>query len=264
MDSSQTHQTAYEAEDYPAMTESTTDIRIVPLPRGQDVLTEILRDGARRLLAEAIEAEVAAWIDAHAHLQDQAGRRQLVRNGHLPERTIQTGIGEIPVKQPRVQDRRPAEQREKFTPAVLPPYLRRTRSLDELIPWLYLKGVSTGDFSEALQAILGPDAPNLSATTVTRLKAAWEKDHDAWSTRSPAGKHSVYVWAAGVHFNIRLEEGRQCILVLMGATAEGKKELIAIADGSRESEQSWQELLLGCQRRGLTVAPTLAVGDGAL
>ncbi|MBV8678567.1 MAG: IS256 family transposase [Planctomycetaceae bacterium] len=246
------------------MQQSTTDIRIVPLPQGQDVLTEILRDGARRMLAEAIEAEVAAWVDTHAHLRDAAGRRQVVRNGHLPERTIQTGIGEIPVQQPRVQDRRPAEQREKFTPAVLPPYLRRTKSLDELIPWLYLKGLSTGDFSEALQAILGPDAPNLSATTITRLKAAWEQEHEAWSQRSLAGKHYVYVWADGVHFNIRLEEGRQCILVLMGATADGKKELIAIADGYRESEQSWKELLLDCKARGLSIEPSLAIGDGAL
>src|SRR4051812_2355238 len=258
------HRLAHEAEEYPALTESTIDIRIVPLPQGQDVITEILRDGARRLLAEAIEAEVATWIDAHAHLKDAAGRQQVVRNGHLPERTIQTGIGEIPVQQPRVHDRRPPEQREKFTPAVLPPYLRRTKSLDELIPWLYLKGISTGDFSEALQAILGADAPNLSATTVTRLKAAWEQDHDAWSKRSLAGKHHVYVWADGVHFNIRLEEGRQCILVLMGATAEGKKELIAIADGYRESEQSWKELLLDCKARGLEVEPSLAIGDGAL
>src|SRR3954469_25386579 len=217
---------AHEAEEYPAMSESTTDIRIVPLPKGPDVLTEILRDGARRLLAEAVEAEVAAWIDAHAHLKDQAGRRQVVRNGHLPERAIQTGIGDIEVKQPRVHDRRAAGEREKFTPAVLPPYLRRTRSLDQLIPWLYLKGISTGDFAEALQAILGPEATNLSATTITRLKAGWEQEHEAWSKRSLAGKHYVYVWADGVHFNIRLEEGRQCILVLMGATAAGKKELI--------------------------------------
>ena len=128
------------------MTESITDIRIVPLPKGHDVLTDLLRDGARRLLAEAIEAEIAAWIDTHAHLKDAAGRHQVVRNGHLPERTIQTGIGPIEVQQPRVQDRRPAERREKFTPAVLPPYLRRTKSLEELIPWLYLKGISTGDF----------------------------------------------------------------------------------------------------------------------
>src|SRR3954454_13744698 len=258
------HHLAHEAAEHPAMSQSTTEIRIVPLPNGQDVLTDLLRDGARRMLAQAVEAEVAAYIEAHDHLKDAAGHRQVVRNGHLPERTIQTGIGEIEVQQPRVQDRRPPEHREKFTPAVLPPYLRRTRSLDELIPWLYLKGISTGDFSEALQAILGPDAPNLSATTVTRLKAAWEQDHDAWSKRSLAGKHYVYVWADGVHFNIRLEEGRQCILVLMGATAEGKKDLIAIADGYRESEQSWKELLLDCKARGLEVEPSLAIGDGAL
>jgi putative transposase len=258
------HLLAHEAEEYPAMQQSTTDIRLGPLAQGQDVLTEILRDGARRMLGEAIEAEVATWIDAHAHLKNQAGRRQVVRNGHLPERTIQTGIGEIQVKQPRVQDRRPSEQREKFTPAVLPPYLRRTKSLEELIPWLYLKGLSTGDFSQALQAILGPEAPNLSATTITRLKAVWEQEYQAWSKRSLAGRHSVSVWADGVHFHIRLEEGRQCILVLMGATADGKKELIALADGYRESEQSWKEVLLDCKARGLEIEPSLAIGDGAL
>jgi putative transposase len=258
------HHEAHEAEEYPAMSQSTTEIRIVPLPTGQDVLTDLLRDGARRMLAQAVEAEVAAYVAAHDHLVDGAGRRQVVRNGHLPERAIQTGIGEIQVKQPRVHDRRVPGDRERFTPAGLPPYLRRTRSLEELIPWLYLKGISTGDFSEALQAILGTDAPNLSATTITRLKAAWEIDHEAWSKRSLAGKRYVYVWADGVHFNIRLEGGRQCILVLMGATAEGKKELIAIADGYRESEQSWRELLLDCKARGLDVEPSLAIGDGAL
>jgi putative transposase len=246
------------------MSESITDIRIVPAPTGQDVLTDLLRDGARRMLAQAVEAEVAAYIDARAHLKDHTGRRQVVRNGHLPERAIQTGIGEIDVKQPRVHDRRPPGEREKFTPAVLPPYLRRTRSLEELIPWLYLKGVSTGDFTEAFQAILGPDAPNLSATTITRLKAVWEDEHRAWSKRSLAGKRYVYVWADGVHFNIRLEGGRQCILVLMGATADGKKELIAIADGYREGEQSWKELLLDVRARGLEAEPHLAIGDGAL
>ena len=246
------------------MQQSTTDTRIVRLPTCQDVLTDLLRDGARRLLAQAIEAEVADYVAAHAHLHDDAGHQQVVRNGHLPERTIQTGLGEIGVQQPRVYDRRPPGQREKFTPSVLPPYLRRTRSLEELIPWLYLKGISTGDFAEALGAILGPDAPNLSATTITRLKAAWEQDHEAWARRSLRGKHYVYVWADGVHFNIRLEEGRQCILVLMGATADGQKELIAIADGYRESEQSWKELLLDCKARGLEIEPALAIGDGAL
>jgi transposase-like protein len=216
------------------------------------------------MLAQAVEAEVAAWIDAHAHLKDDAGRRQVVRNGHLPERTIQTGIGPVEVEQPRVRDRRPADQREAFASAILPPYLRKTRSLEGLIPWLYLKGVSTGDFAEALQAILGPDAPGLSATTITRLKAAWEQEHEAWSKRSLKGKHYVYVWADGVHFNIRLEGGRQCILVLMGATADGRKELIALADGYRESEQSWRELLLDCKARGLEIEPSLAIGDGAL
>jgi transposase-like protein len=193
-----------------------------------------------------------------------AGRQQVVRNGHLPERTIQTGLGEIEVRQPTAYDRRPPGQREKFTPAVLPPYLRRTRSLEELIPSQYLKGISTGDFAEALGAILGPGAPNLSAATVTRLKAAWEQDHEAWSGRSLAGKRYVYVWADGVHLNIRLEGGRQCILVLMGATPEGKKELIAVADGYRESEQSWKELLLDVKARGLEIEPSLAIGDGAL
>ena len=255
---------AHEAEEYPAMSQSTTEIRIVPLAPSQDVLTDLLRDGARRLLAQAIEAEVAAWIDDHAHLKDDQGRRQVVRNGHLPERAIQTGIGAVEVQQPRVRDRRPADQREAFTSAILPPYLRKTRSLEGLLPWLYLKGVSTGDFSEALQAILGPDAPGLSATTITRLKAAWEDEFAAWNKRSLAGKRYVYVWADGVHFNIRLEGGRQCILVLMGATAEGKKELIAVADGYRESEQSWKELLLDCKARGLEVEPRLAIGDGAL
>src|SRR6516165_6121078 len=260
----QAHHLAHEAEEYPAVNESTTDIRIVPLPTGQDVLTEVLRDGARRMLAQAVEAEVAAWIQAHAHLKDDTGRQQVVRNGHLPERTIQTGLGPIEVQQPRVRDRRPADQREAFTSAILPPYLRKTRSLEGLIPWLYLKGISTGDFAEALQALLGPEAPGLSATTITRLKAVWEGEHQAWARRSLAGQHYVYVWADGVHFNIRLEEGRQCILVLMGATADGKKELIAIADGYRESEQSWKELLLDCKARGLEVEPSLAIGDGAL
>src|SRR3954449_9396021 len=189
------HHLAHEAEEYPAMSQSTAEIRIVPLPKGQDVLTEILRDGARRMLAQAVEAEVAAWIDAHDHLVDDRGRRQVVRNGHLPERTIQTGLGEIEVKQPRVHDRRDPERREKFTPALLPPYLRKTRSLEELIPWLYLKGVSTGDFGEALAALLGPQANGLSAATVTRLKAVWAQEYQTWSKRSLADQRYVYVWA---------------------------------------------------------------------
>jgi putative transposase len=216
------------------------------------------------MLAEAIEAEVADWIDAHAHLRDQDGRRQVVRNGSHPEREILTGLGPIAVKQPRVADRRSPKHRERFTPNVLPPYLRRTKTVDELIPWLYLKGVSTSDFPEALQALFGADAKGLSANTVTRLKAAWEEEHRAWSKRSLKGEHYVYVWADGVYFNVRLEGGRQCILVLMGATADGQKELIALGDGYRESEQSWKELLLDCKARGLEIEPSLAIGDGSL
>jgi putative transposase len=246
------------------MNDATTTADALPLPAEKDVLTELLRQGATRLLAQAIQAEVAAYLDARAELRDGAGRQQVVRNGSLPQRTILTGIGPVEIKQPRVQDRRPADQREKFTSAILPPYLRKTKSIEELIPWLYLKGISTGDFSEALAAILGPQAKGLSATTVTRLKAVWQQEYEAWGQRSLADKHYVYVWADGVHFNIRLEQDRQCILVLMGATADGKKELIAITDGYRESEQSWKALLLDCQARGLRVAPTLAVGDGAL
>jgi transposase-like protein len=182
----------------------------------------------------------------------------------MPERTITTGIGDVAVQQPRVHDRRPDGKREKFTSAILPPYLRKTKSIEELIPWLYLKGVSTGDFNEALAALLGPEAKGLSASTVMRLKGIWEQEYQEWNQRDLTGKQYVYIWADGVYFNIRLEDGRQCILVLMGATAEGKKELIAIQDGHRESEQSWKELLLSVKARGLIIDPKLAVGDGAL
>jgi putative transposase len=216
------------------------------------------------MLAQTIEAEVTEWIAEHAHLKDEAGRRQVVRNGHLPPRELTTGIGAVKVQQPRVRDRRSPDEAEPFSSKVLPPYLRKTKSVEELIPWLYLKGISTGDFSEALASLLGPQATGLSASTVVRLKAVWEEEFQAWNKRSLEKKEYVYVWADGVHFNIRLEEDRQCILVLMGATADGKKELIAVLDGFRESEQSWKELLLDVQARGLVIAPKLAIGDGAL
>ena len=246
------------------MNQATTTETTMPLATHKDALTDLLRSGAQRLLAQAIQAEVEGYLAARRDVRDEAGRQQVIRNGSLPQRILHTGVGPVEVKQPRVRDRRPAGQRETFHSSILPPYLRKTKSIEELIPWLYLKGVSTGDFAEALAALLGPDAPGLSATTVTRLKAVWQEEYDAWGKRSLAGKHFVYVWADGVHFNIRLEEDRQCILVLMGATADGKKELIALGDGYRESEQSWKALLLDCQARGLTVAPSLAVGDGAL
>jgi putative transposase len=243
---------------------STLDPRVVPAGKDHDLLGELLRAGAQRLLAQALEAEVADWIDAYSHVRDGAGRRQVVRNGAMLPRTITTGVGPVEVQQPRVHDRRPAGEKEKFTSKILPPYLRKTKSIEELIPWLYLKGVSTGDFSEALAALVGPDAPGLSATTVTRLKAVWETEYQAWNQRSLEGKHYAYVWADGIYFNIRLQEERSCILVLMGATADGQKEVIAIEDGFRESEQSWRGLLLDCKARGLTIDPKAAVGDGAL
>jgi len=246
------------------MVQCTEDVRVVPLPAATDLLTAVLRAGAQKLLAQAVEAEVSEWITQHQQCVDALGHRQVVRNGHLPARTITTGVGPVEVQQPRVRDRRPPDQAEKFSSKILPPYLRKTKAVEELIPWLYLKGISSGDFSEALAALLGPQAPGLSASTVTRLKGIWQEEYQQWSKRSLAGKRYVYVWADGVYFNIRLQEGRQCILVLLGVTAEGKKELIAIQDGERESEQSWKELLLDCKSRGLEIEPVLAIGDGAL
>jgi len=235
----------------------------------RDVLTEVLREGARRMLTEAIEEEVAEYLAEHAETVDESGHRLVVRNGHVPVRTIQTGLGPIAVERPRVDDRRVDAEgyRCRFTSKIPPPYLRRTRSVEELIPWLYLKGISTGDMLEALAALLGPQAAGLSATTVCRLKRIWEAELQEFSRRSLKDKQYVYVWADGVYFNVRLEDEanrRQCILVLMGATSEGKKELIGLADGYRESEQSWTELLLDLKHRGLSIDPKLAVADGAL
>jgi len=254
-------------KEYATMRQRNEKADQVPGESAQDVLTDVLRDGAQRMLTEAIEAEVAGWIEAHADLRDEHGRRRVIRNGYKPRRSILTGLGPVEVRQPRVRDERRVDEGERFCSKILPPYLRKTKSVEELIPWLYLKGISTGDFSEALAAILGPDAPGLSATTITRLKTTWEDQYKDWSKRSLAGKHYVYVWADGIHFNVRLEDpgnDRQCILVLMGATEAGRKELIAITDGYRESEQSWTELLADCRARGLTVDPKLATGDGAL
>jgi putative transposase len=246
------------------MRESSIDRCVLPAPQSRDVMTEILRAGAQKMLGQMILQEVEDWLAEHEHLRDEQGHRQVVRNGFLPKRTITTGVGQVEVQQPRVRDRRPPDQAEPFTSKILPPYLRKTKSIEELIPWLYLKGVSTGDFSEALKALVGPDCPGLSATTVTRLKSVWEEEFQEWNKRSLKGKQYVYIWADGVHFNIRLEEDRQCILVLMGATADGRKELIAVVDGFRESEQSWKGLLLDVKARGLTIDPKLAIGDGAL
>ena len=197
----------------------------------------------------------------HSEHRDAAGRARLVRNGYLPQRTVQTGIGAVAVTAPRVRDR---AGQLRFVSSILPPYLRRTKTMEELLPWLYLKGVSTGGFGEALAALLGRDAPGLSAGTISRLKAVWQDEHAHWEKRSLAGKRYVYLWVDGIHFGVRLEEANQCILVVIGATADGKKELVALTDGFRESTQSWKDLLLDLKRRGLKIDPKLAIGDGAL
>jgi putative transposase len=226
-----------------------------------DALTEVLRNGARELLQQAVEAEVAEFVRRHRELKDEQERQRVVRNGYRPERTIQTGIGEVAVKAPRARDR---AGEIKFHSSILPAYLRRTRSIEELLPWLYLKGLSTGDFSEALAALLGKDARGLSAATISRLKEVWKGEYEHWTRRDLSGKHIVYLWVDGVHFGVRLEDASQCILVIIGATADGKKELLAMLDGYRESAESWKELLLDLKQRGLKIDPKLAVGDGAL
>ena len=231
-----------------------------------DPLTEVLRLGARRLLGQAVEAEVAGFVEAYAHLTDSAGRRRIVRHGHLPEREIQTGIGPVAVRCPRVRDRGAGETgpRVRFTSRILPPYLRRAKSIEELLPWLYLKGISTGDFCEALAALLGPEAPGLSASTIARLKEVWQGELEHWQRRDLSAKRYVYFWADGVYFSPRLDHDKQCMCVIIGADELGRKELLAIADGYRESAQSWREVLLDLKRRGLAIAPELATGDGAL
>lgn len=228
-----------------------------------DILGEVLREGAQRMLIQVLNEEVEAWLSDRRGITDSAGRRQVVRNGYHQEREVQTGIGPIPIRVPRARDLRTTDK-EVFTSKLLPPYLRKAKSLESLIPWLYLKGVSSGDFQEALGALLGPDAAGLSATTVTRLKKVWEDEFQEWEGRSLEGKEYVYIWVDGIYFNIRLEEDRQCILIVMGVTSDGKKELIAIQDGYRESEHSWKSLLLDLKNRGLTTGPKLAIGDGAL
>jgi putative transposase len=264
------------------MSQGTTDRPPIPelssspredLLRGPDAalrapLDQLVREGAQRMLQAAIEAEVDQFLDEHQGRRDAGGRRLVVRNGSLPAREILTGAGPLAVKQPRVRDKTAdPDERVAFSSAILPRYLRRSKSVEELLPWLYLKGVSTGDFSEALQALVGEDAAGLSANVIVRLKEKWSREYDEWNRRDLGGRAYVYLWADGLYVNVRLEnEGnkRQCLLILMGATADGKKELIAVVDGYRESEQSWYELLLDLKRRGLRALAKLAVGDGAL
>ena len=235
---------------------------------GRSPLDSIVRDGARRMLQAALESEVDAFLEEHAVLLDECGRRRVVRNGYLPTREIATGAGILEVSQPRVRDKASiVDERIVFSSKILPPYLRKSRSMEDLIPWLSLKGVSTGDFGEALESLIGPSAKGFSPNVIVRLKERWSGEYDEWSRRDLTGKQYVYIWADGIHVRIRLEDPanpKQCLLVVMGATADGQKELIAVIDGVRESKQSWLELLLDLKNRGLTIPPTIAVADGAL
>ena len=228
-------------------------------------LDEVVRRGAQALLQRALDVEVDLFLERHQYLMDEDGRRHVVRNGHRPLRTIVTGAGPVQIATPRVDDRVLAQHDEpRFTSTLIPPYLRRTKHIEELLPVLYLKGISTGDFREALQAILGPEVIGLSAETIVRLKRVWEQEYATWQQRDLSRSHYVYWWVDGIYFNVRLDTDRQCLLVVIGARPDGTKELVAIDDGFRESADSWRSLLREVKRRGLTQGPAVATGDGAL
>lgn len=226
-------------------------------------LEGLLRQGAQRMLQQAIENEVQEFVETHASLRTSDDRQAVVRNGSMPTRQILTGLGGLEIKQPRVRDRRSGEK-VRFSSHILPKYLRRVPSVDALIPALYLRGISTGDFTEALESILGPNATGLSAANIVRLKEGWEAEYEQWMTRDLSGKRYVYWWADGIYFNVRLDDQRRCILVLMGALADGTKELLAVVDGERESKLSWIDLLRNLTAHGLKEGPFIAVGDGGL
>ena len=231
-----------------------------------DPLTEVAREGARRMLAQVLIAEADAFVAQWKDLKLPDGRDRVVRHGHGPQRAIQTGVGPVEVRRAKVRDRADVvtEERIRFTSSILPKWARRTKSLDALLPILYLRGVSTGDFQEALGALLGEEAPNLSPGVIARLTAEWEAEYEAWQKRDLSARRYVYVWADGVYLQARMEENAECMLVLIGATPEGRKELVGFQTGVREGTQSWRELLIDIKRRGLEIAPDLAVGDGAL
>ena len=229
-----------------------------------DPFTDIIRDGARKLIEQAIRAELTALMAAFSEEKLENGRSRLVRHGHLPEREVMTGIGPVPVKVPRVRDRKPGEDKISFTPSIRPRYLRKATSVAELLPWLYLKGISTGDFTEALAALLGPKAAGLSAKTITRLKADWWNGYESWQKRDLSNRRFLYIWADGVYFKPRMAEEKQCVLVIVGADEYGRKELLALTGGFRESTGNWRELLPDLKRRGMKQDPKLAIGDGAL
>jgi len=230
----------------------------------EDVLTDVLRQGARRLLAEALEIEVESFIEEYKDYRLPDGCQRIVRNGYHKARKIQTGIGDIKVKVPRAEDREKGGEKIRLQSSIVPPYLRRTKSIESLLPWLYLKGISTGDFPEALEALLGKGARGLSPGTISRLKAVWQDEYEQWKKRDLSRKQYVYFWVDGIYSNVRMDNDRQCLLVIVGAAEGGKKELVALEDGYRESEQSWKEVLMDLKNRGLKQWPKVAVGDGAM
>ena len=245
------------------------DTTVIPFRQPEavdDPLTEVAREGARRMLAQVLIAEADAFVAQWKDLKLPDGRDRVVRHGHGPQRAIQTGVGPVEVRRAKVRDRADVvtEERIRFTSSILPKWARRTKSLDALLPILYLRGVSTGDFQEALGALLGEEAPNLSPGVIARLTAEWEAEYEAWQKRDLSARRYVYVWADGVYLQARMEENAECMLVLIGATPEGRKELVGFQTGVREGTQSWRELLIDIKRRGLEIAPDLAVGDGAL
>lgn len=227
----------------------------------KDYLTEILKEGARRLLEEAINNEIEEYVNYFKNLKDDKGNQRIVRNGYLPERDIVTGIGSLKIKQPRIRDRK---KEMKYTSKILPRYMKRIPSINNLIPTLYLKGISTGEFSTALQAILGDNVKGLSATNITRLKSKWEAEYKSWNKRDLSNKEYIYFWVDGVYFNVRMESSenkKQCILVIIGVTESGKKEVVAISDGYSESEESWRNVFKDLKIRGLKNSPKLIIGD---
>jgi transposase-like protein len=234
-----------------------------PDPKFRDHLTEIIQAGCQQIIATAMEIEISYFLNQYKELKDENGKQRIVGNGYLPERKIQTGVGQVNVKVPRSRDRQPGGRPIRFSSNLVPPYLRRTRSIEELLPWLYLKGISSGDFREALTALLGSNAPGLSPNTIGRLKSKWQTELDGWKQQDLSEKRYVYWWADGIYCKVRMEE-KQCLLVVIGVTKEGKKELVALEDGFRESELSWKTVLRDLKKRGLETGPELAIGDGAL
>jgi putative transposase len=248
------------------MNEDSTVVRFPQPDAIDDPLTTVLRSGARRLLAHAIEAEAEAFLAGMTEQRLADGRARFVRHGHGPARAVQTGIGPVGVQRVKIRDRAPAEggERVRFTSQILPRWARRTKSLEALLPVLYLRGISTGDFQEALAALLGKEAPNLSPPVIARLKGDWQAEYERWQKRDLSARRYVYIWADGVYLQARMEPQAECMLVVIGATPEGRKELLGFQVGTRESAQSWRELLVGLKARGLAIAPELGVGDGAL